>query len=154
MTATHVDAAVAPVAAAPGDVAAATRFRRRAVAAGAVVGGLLTAAGFVTTNWETSSDKLAYLDSLVADPFRSQVAAVLLHFGYFGFVPVLLALGAMTRLRWRIVGNVGLALGMGGALALPGLLVTDFYDIAIRSRCPPTRPSPCRTRRGTCRSRS
>lgn len=50
----------------------ATRFRRRAMGAAAVVGGLLTAAGFAATVWETGPDKLAYLDSLVVDPLRSQ----------------------------------------------------------------------------------
>ena len=92
----------------------ATRFRRRAMGAAAVVGGLLTAAGFAATVWETGPDKLAYLDSLVVDPLRSQVAAVLLHYGYMGIVPMLLALAAMTRSRWRIGGNIGLALSLPG----------------------------------------
>jgi hypothetical protein len=118
------------------DVAPATRFRRRAVAAAGVVGGLLTAAGFATTVWEVAEGTRAYHDSLVVDPLRSQIAALLLHFGYFGIVPVLLALGIMTRRRSTVLGNIGLALSMGGALALPGLLVTDFYDIAIRQSLP------------------
>jgi hypothetical protein len=118
------------------DVAPVTRFRRHAIASAGVVGGLLTAAGFATTVWETAEGTQAYHDSLVVDPLRSQVAALLLHFGYFGIVPVLLALGIMTRRRWSVAGNIGLALSMGGALALPGLLVTDFYDIAIRQSLP------------------
>ena len=114
----------------------ATRFRRRAMGAAAVVGGLLTAAGFAATVWETGPDKLAYLDSLVVDPLRSQVAAVLLHYGYMGVVPMLLALAAMTRSRWRIGGNIGLALSLPGAFAVTGMLVTDFYDLAIRQSLP------------------
>jgi hypothetical protein len=117
-------------------VAPATPFRRRALAATAVAGGLVTTAGFVATVWETGTDKLSYLDSLVVDPLRSQLAAVLLHFGYCAIVPVLLVLGIMTRQRWRVAGNVGLALSMIGALSLPGLLVTDFYDLAIRQNLP------------------
>jgi hypothetical protein len=89
--------------------------------AAAVVGGLLTAAGFAATVWETGSEKLAYLDSLVVDPLRSQIAAVLLHYGYMGIVPMLLALAAMTRSRWRIGGNIGLALTLPGALAVTGM---------------------------------
>jgi hypothetical protein len=119
------------------DIAPATRFRRQAIGIVGVVGGLLTAAGFATTVWETAAGTQAYHDSLVVDPLRSQIAALLLHFGYFGIVPVLLVLGIMTRRRLRVVGNIGLALSMGGALALPGLLVTDFYDIAIRQSLPP-----------------
>jgi hypothetical protein len=114
----------------------ATRFRRRAMGAAAVVGGLLTAAGFAATVWETASDKLAYLDSLVVDPIRSQIAAVLLHYGYMGIVPMLLALAAMTRNRWRIGGNIGLALSLPGAFAVTGMLITDFYDLAIRQSLP------------------
>ena len=117
-------------------VPAATRFRRRATGAAAVVGGLLTAAGFAATVWETAPGKSAYLDSLVVDPLRSQVAAVLLHYGYMGIVPMLLALAAMTRSRWRIGGNVGLALSLPGAFAVTGMLVTDFYDLAIRQSLP------------------
>jgi hypothetical protein len=117
-------------------VAAATRFRRHAMGAAAVAGGLLTVAGFATTVWETAPDKLTYLDSLVVDPVRSQVAALLLHYGYMGIVPMLLALGVMTRSRWGIGGNIGLALALPGALAVPGMLVTDFYDMAIRQNLP------------------
>ena len=117
-------------------VPAATRFRRRATGAAAVVGGLLTAAGFAATVWETAPGKSAYLDSLVVDPLRSQVAAVLLHYGYMGIVPMLLALAAMTRSRWRIGGNVGLALSLPGGFAVTGMLVTDFYGLAIRQSLP------------------
>ena len=35
---------------------------------------------------------------------------MLLRYGYMGIVPMLLALAAMTRNRWRIGGNIGLAL--------------------------------------------
>jgi hypothetical protein len=138
MTATTQDVARTTVGDIDGtiDIAPATRFRRQAIATAGVIGGLLTAAGFATTVWETAEGTQAYHDSLVVDPLRSQVAALLLHFGYFGIVPVLLALGIMTRRRWTVVGNIGLALSMGGALALPGLLVTDFYDIAIRQSLP------------------
>ena len=124
-----------PTATAP-FVPPATRFRHRATGAAAIVGGLLTAAGFAATVWETGPDKLAYLDSLVVDPVRSQVAAVLLHYGYMGIVPMLLALAAMTRSRWRIGGNIGLALSLPGALAVTGMLVSDFYDLAIRQSLP------------------
>lgn len=118
------------------DTAPATTFRRRAVGVAGVVGGLLTTAGFVTTNWETDTGTLAYLDSLVVDPVRSQIAALLLHYGYMGIVPVLLALAVMTRRRSRVAGNVGFGLSVVGGLALPGLLVTDFYDMAIRQTLP------------------
>jgi hypothetical protein len=46
------------------------------------------------------------------------------------------AFGAMTRSRARIAGNLAMAISWIGALALPGLLVTDFYDLAIRQQLP------------------
>ena len=61
---------------------------------------------------------------------------MLLHFGYMMFVPVLVALAAMTRRRNVKLGNAGLILGGIGAISLPGALVTDFYDLAIRQSLP------------------
>lgn len=138
MTSTVPAAAPTAPAPVPGavPVAPATRFRRRVTGVVGVVAGLVTAGGFAATEWETAGTTAAYLDSLVVDPLRSQVAALLLHYGYLGIVPVLLALGVMTRRRSRVAGNVGMALAVPGALALPGLLVTDFYDIAIRQNLP------------------
>lgn len=114
----------------------ATRFRRRAIGVAGVVGGLTTFAGFAATVWESSPAKVDYLNSLVVDPLRSQVAAVLLHFGYMCLLPVVIALAVMTRRRWRVAGNVGLGLSFAGVAALPGLLVTDFYDLAMRQNLP------------------
>lgn len=114
-----------------------TGFRRRAVGLSAAVGGLLVAAGFATTVWETGEGTLAYLDSLTVDPLRSQVAAVLLFFGYMGITPTLLTLAAMTRRRGRVLGTLALVLSWIGTLALPGLLVTDFYDLSIRQHLAP-----------------
>jgi hypothetical protein len=52
------------------------------------------------------------------------------------FVPVLIALAAMTRRRNVKLGNAGLILGGIGAISLPGALVTDFCDLAIRQSLP------------------
>jgi hypothetical protein len=113
-----------------------SRFRRRAMAVTIGVGAALTFAGFATTNWEGSADTAAYLNSLAETPAQSQIAAVLLHFGYMGFLPMLLALGMFARRRAVRLGHVGLGIGLLGALSLPGLLVTDFYDLAIRQSLP------------------
>jgi hypothetical protein len=117
-------------------VACVSRFRRRAMAVTIGVGAALTFAGFATTNWEGTSEKADYLNSLTEAPVQSQIAAVLLHFGYMGFLPLLLALGMFARRRAVKLGHVGLGLGLVGALSLPGLLVTDFYDLAIGANLP------------------
>jgi hypothetical protein len=112
------------------------RFRRRAMAVSIGIGAALTFAGFATTNWEGTTKKADYLNSLAATPTRSQIAAVFLHFGYMAFLPMLLALGVFARRKATKLGHVGLGLGLLGALSLPGLLVTDFYDLAIRQNLP------------------
>ncbi|GAA4557991.1 hypothetical protein [Pseudonocardia xishanensis] len=71
-----------------------------------VLGGVLTAAGFATTVRETGEGKLAYLDSPVIDPMQSQVATVLLFFGYLGLTPMLSSFVAMTRTRGRVLGTI------------------------------------------------
>ncbi|GAY08232.1 hypothetical protein [Pseudonocardia sp. N23] len=70
-------AAAAGPAAAGVEVAPATRFRRRAVGTVAVVGGVLTAAGFAATVREASPSKADYPASGVSNPMQSQIAAVL-----------------------------------------------------------------------------
>jgi hypothetical protein len=114
----------------------ATGFRRRALAIAILTGAVVSVAGFATTVWESGSRKIDYLNSLVVDPTRSQLAAILLHFGYMMFVPVLVVLAAMTRGRRSRPATVGIGLGYLGAVSLPGLLVTDFYDLAIRQTLP------------------
>ena len=76
--------------------------------------------------WETAPGKPAYPDSLVVDPLRSQIAAVLLHYGYVGIVPMLLALAAMTRSRWRIGSDAAEELPLAaliGVLTFVGMTV-------------------------------
>ncbi len=118
------------------EVARSTRFRRRAIGTSIVAGSVIAIAGFATTVWEKSDKKIDYLNSLNIHPTQSQIAAVLLHFGYMMFVPVLIALAAMTRRRNVKVGNAGLILGGIGAISLPGALLSDFYDLAIRQSLP------------------
>jgi small basic protein len=86
--------------------------------------------------WESGSAKLDYLNSLVVHPTQSQVAALLLHLGYMMFAPLLVVLAAMTRAARSRLTSVAFGVAALGALSLPGLLVTDFYDLAIRQTLP------------------
>ena len=107
--------------------------RQKLIGITTIAGGFLTLAGFLVTNWEGSdAGTLGYLDSLAETPDQSLIAATLLHFGYMGFLPMFLALAIMTRARWKIVGTIGAIAGLLAATGLPGALVTDFYDLAIR----------------------
>ncbi|GAB2463653.1 hypothetical protein [Jatrophihabitans fulvus] len=117
-------------------VPASTGLRRRALGVAVIAGSVLTVAGFATTVWEVDETKLSYLNSLDVNPTQSQIAALLLHFGYMAFAAALLVLAAMTRgLRSKFV-TVALGVAGAGAVTLPGLLVTDFYDLAIRQTLP------------------
>ncbi|MET0865562.1 MAG: hypothetical protein ABWZ98_14620 [Nakamurella sp.] len=108
-------------------------FRQRAIGVSVIAGGFLTLAGFLATNWEGSdAGTLGYLDSLTENPTQSLLAATLLHFGYMGFLPMFLAFAVMTRARWKVVGTIGVIAGFFAATGLPGALLSDFYDLAIR----------------------
>jgi small basic protein len=128
------DATVAAAVAAT--VPASTGFRRKALGISIVAGAALSSAGFATTVWESGSAKLDYLNSLVVHPTQSQVAALLLHLGYMMFAPLLVVLAAMTRAARSRLTSVAFGVAALGALSLPGLLVTDFYDLAIRQTLP------------------
>ena len=113
--------------------ASARGFRQRAIGISTIAGGFLTLAGFLVTNWEGSdAGTLGYLDSLTEDPTQSLIAATLLHFGYMGFLPMFLAFAVMTRARWKVLGTIGVIAGFFAATGLPGALLSDFYDLAIR----------------------
>jgi hypothetical protein len=135
---TVLDTATTPAAAAPEPPRAApgTGARRRAAAVSAVGAGLLTFAGFVTTPWEGEQDTAKYLQALADNEVQGQVAATFLHFGFLLMVPALLALGRMVRHRATRLGNVGLGIGLFGAIGLPGLLVVDFYGLELGKQLP------------------
>jgi hypothetical protein len=135
MTAT-MPAPTAQTALRPAEAAPSTSLRRRGIGIAIVAGAAVSIAGFATTVWEKSDKKIDYLNSLDVHPLQSQLAAMLLHFGYMLFVPTLIALGVMTRARRSRVASIGLGIGYLGAVALPGALVTDFYDLAIRQTLP------------------
>lgn len=114
-----------------------SRFLAPRATAGYLLGGaILTLAGFVATPWEDEQTTRAYLDALAANPSRAQVAAVLLHLGY-----MLLAAGAFGILAllgrdggWGM--RIGGVLTIVGATTMPGLLITDAYDMAIAQELP------------------
>lgn len=118
------------------EVAPSVGLRRRGLGIAIMAGAAVSIAGFATTVWEKSDKKIDYLNSLTVHPLQSQVAAMLLHFGYMMFVPTLVVLGAMTRARRSRAATIGLGIGYLGAVTLPGALLSDFYDLAIRQTLP------------------
>ena len=114
----------------------ASRFRRKALALGAIGGGVLTFLGFATTPWEGEADTAAYLGALADNPVQGQVAAVILHFGYVLIVAAILATSGLTRRRATKLGHAALILGVFGAVTLPGMVSVDFYDLALAQSLP------------------
>lgn len=110
-------------------------YRKAAVFA--LIGGpLLTLAGMLATPWEKDTTTLAYHDALAAHPDQATVAAILLHFGYLLLLPAALALFALARGASPKLANAGGILALIGLGSLPGLLVTDFYDLAMAQALP------------------
>jgi hypothetical protein len=66
---------------------------------------------------------------------RYQVSALVLHFAFLAFVPAIIGLVALLpRTKVRIAAA---ALALMGAATLPGLVVTDYYDIALAQTLEP-----------------
>ena len=112
-----------------------TKLRRTAGGLPLLGAGGLTFAGFLVTPWEGSGGTTAELRTLAAHATQAQVAALLLHFGYLLLVPVAFTLAYLTRRRAGRLSATGLVLSVLGA-GLSGLLVTDFYNLALAQQLP------------------
>jgi hypothetical protein len=95
-----------------------------------LVAGALVDPAVDETSTQTYAAGLASGDA--AD--RYQVSAWLLHISYLALLPAVAGLIGLVRPgRLRTIGGV---LGVVGAGSLPGMLVTDYYDIAIATNLP------------------
>jgi hypothetical protein len=116
-------------------VMTANRFDRVAAGLAMIAAGPVILAGLLTSVWEKNDSLAAYLQSYLIDPDRSQISALLLHIGYLLLVPILLGLAIVSHTRPRLRA-AGLTLGLLGGATLPGLLVIDFYDMALAHTLP------------------
>lgn len=118
------------------EVMISTFLSRRATAAYLFSGAVLSAVGFAVTPWEDEQTTRSYLDALAANPTQAQISALLLHLGYLllvaGGFGILATLGRSGGLAMRIGG----VLTVVGATTMPGLLMTDAYDMAIATELP------------------
>jgi hypothetical protein len=97
---------------------------------------VLILAGLIITPYQARSGTRGYQDTLAANPTRAQIAAIVLEAGYLLLVPAVFGLIAHARpaSRWlRVPGGV---LAVIGTAILPGLLVTDIYDLALAQKLP------------------
>ncbi len=111
--------------------------QRRLTGAALVAGPVVTLAGMATTPWESEKTTAAYQAALAAHPTQGQIACLLLVFGY-----ALLGLANFTILRHttaapRVLRGVTSVLCFFGATILPGMVLVDFYDLALATELPP-----------------
>ncbi len=101
-----------------------------------IVASLLLQAGYLATPWEEESTTLAYHASLAGHPDQSLIAATLLHFGWVAWAPAAFGIVALLRPRGGWLLAIGGTLAIVGTVSMPGLIVTDFYDLALAQELP------------------
>jgi len=109
----------------------ASGFRRTVAGTCLILGPLVALIGGLVTPWEESDTTAAYLQALGENSGQAQVSAVLLYFGYLLFVPGIFGIMHLLRRRAIVLGHVAGILAVWGWVTLPGLLVTDFYDLSL-----------------------
>jgi hypothetical protein len=112
------------------------RFSRIVAALALFLGPLITLAGMIATPWEDEATTASYHDALAASPGQAEVAATLLHFGFLLLLPAALGLMHLARRATPKLAHIGGILAVIGLASLPGLLVTDFYDLEMAQALP------------------
>lgn len=109
---------------------------RRLTAICLIAAGVLMVIGFAATPWESEQTSRAYHDTLAANADQAQVAAVFLHFGYLMLVPAAFGIMSLLAPRGGWLFKIGAVLAVLGMATLPGLLITDAYDLAMAQELP------------------
>jgi hypothetical protein len=112
------------------------RFSRTIAALALILGPILTVAGMLATPWEDEATTASYHDALAAHPGQAELAATLLHFGFLLLLPAALGIMHLARRSTPKLAHIGGTLAVLGLATLPGLLVTDFYDLALAQALP------------------
>jgi hypothetical protein len=112
------------------------RFSRIVAAVALLLAPIVTLAGMLATPWEKEATTASYHDALAAHPTQAGVAALILHFGYLLLLPAALGIMHLARRSTPKVAHVGGLLAVIGLASLPGLLVTDYYDLALAQNLP------------------
>src|SRR3712207_3086735 len=106
-------------------------FRRTAAGLCLIAGPLVTLIGGLVTPWETTETTAAYLQALAENPTRAQISAVLLYFGFLLTAVGIFGIIHLLRHRAVVLAHVAGVLAVWGWVTLPGLLVSDFYDLSL-----------------------
>ncbi len=109
----------------------ATRFRRTALGLCLIAGPLVTVIGGLVTPWEDNDTLASYLQALGENPIQAQVSAVLLYFGYLLTAVGVFGMIHLVKDHAVVLAHVAGIFAVWGWVTLPGLLVTDFYDLSL-----------------------
>jgi len=102
-----------------------------------IAASVLLQIGYLVTPWESGEATLAsYHDALAAHPDQSLVAATFLHFGWLAWAPAAFGIVALLRPRGGKLLWIAGTLAIVGTVSMPGLLVSDFYDLALAEGLP------------------
>ncbi|WP_433086865.1 hypothetical protein ACQP1P_14335 [Dactylosporangium sp. CA-052675] len=109
------------------------------IAAGAALlaGAACFFAGLATSPPEVDETKASYLRSLAADPFTTQLSALLLHYGNLLMGAGLFAVPLLVRgRRGAVLTVVGALAGALGLLQMSGALLSDWFHMEIGRNLP------------------
>jgi hypothetical protein len=104
---------------------------RRLTAAFLLAAAVLMTAGLALTPWESDHSTAAYHDALAAHADRSQAAAIVLYAGYVLLVPAAFGMIAWAGGRGGWATRIGAVAALVGLVTLPGLIITDAFDLAL-----------------------
>jgi hypothetical protein len=101
-----------------------------------VVAAALLELGYMLTPWESQNTTAAYHDALAEHATMAQAAATVLHFSWIVFVPAVFGIVALLRPRGGKLLAIGGTLAIVGTASMPGLLMSDFFDLAMAQELP------------------
>jgi hypothetical protein len=110
-----------------------SRLRRRLLAIGSLGAAAALVAAPAVAPWEGDGEWIA---TLAENPGTGQAGAVLYWLGFLLSLATVLSLTAMVRRRAVRLGLVGTVLALVGSAAQPGLLITDFFQLAMGEELP------------------
>jgi hypothetical protein len=106
-------------------------FRRTAAGLCLIAGPLVDLIGGLVTPWEERETTAAYLQAMGENPIRGQISALLLYFGALLTAVGIFGILHLLRHRAVVLAHVAGVLAVWGWVTLPGLLVSDFYDLSL-----------------------
>lgn len=96
-----------------------------------IAAAVLLQIGYLVTPWESEGTTESYHAALAGHPTQAQIAATFLHFGWVAWAPAAFGIVALLAPRGGWLLKIGGTLAIIGTVSLPGLLVVDFYDLAL-----------------------